>query len=78
MRFLLAYKDKTQKGSNYFKLFVEITNGIWVEAVYFGNTVPKAITRLTLRGDSWIAEIQKHQSRDRNSGQFKKFKRKIA
>lgn len=76
MKFLVLYKNVTSRGANYFKLLVEIANGIWVEAVYFGNTTPKAISKISLRGDSWIVEIQKHQSRDKYTGKFKKFTRK--
>lgn len=76
MKFMILYKDVTSKGANYFKILVEIANGIWVEAVYFGNTTPKAISKISLRGDSWVAEIQNHQSRDKYTGKFKKFKRK--
>ena len=76
MKFIILYKDVTSRGSNYFKLLVEIANGIWVEAVYFGNTTPKTISKISSRGDSWVVEIQKHQSRDKYTGKFKKFKRK--
>lgn len=71
MKFMILYKDTTSKGSNYFKLLVEYANGIWDEAVYFGNTTPKEITSLRAYKDGWIAEIQKHTSRDKNSGRFK-------
>ena len=71
MNFMVLYKDRTSKNSNYFKLLVEVANGIWEEATYFGNTTPKQITSLKLYKDSWIAEIQKHTSRDRDSGKFK-------
>lgn len=71
MNFSILYKDKTSKGSNYFKLLVEISNGLWEEAVYFGNTVPKEITSLKLHKDKWIAEIQKHTSRDQHTGRYK-------
>ena len=71
MRFIILYKSKTSKGANYFKLLVEISNGIWEEATYFGNTTPKRITSLRLQGDNFIAEIQRHTSRDKNTGRFK-------
>lgn len=71
MNFMVLYKDKTSKGSNYFKLLVEYASGIWEEAVYFGNTTPKKITSLKAYKDGWIAEIQKHTSRGRDSGRFK-------
>lgn len=48
MNFAILYKDKTSKGANYFKLAVEIANGIWEEATYFGSTTPKEITSLKL------------------------------
>ncbi len=76
MNFKTLYKDVTSRGSNYYKLLVEIANGIWVDAVYFGNTAPKAITKLSAGKDGWIVEIQKHQSRDRDTGRFKHFTRK--
>lgn len=68
---MILYKSVTTKGSNYFKLLVEYANGIWEEATYFGNTTPKQVTSLKVYKDSWIAEIQKHTSRDRDSGRFK-------
>ena len=71
MNFIVLYKDKTSRSSNYFKLLVEYANGIWEEVTYFGNTTPKQITSLKAYKDSWIAEIQKHTSRDRDSGRFK-------
>ena len=71
MKFRILYKDVTSKGSNYFKLLVEIANGIWEEATYFGNTTPKEISSLRVYKDGWIAEIQKHTSRDRDTGKFK-------
>lgn len=71
MRFKILYKDKTSRGSNYFKLMVEIANGIWEDAVYFGNTEPKQITSVRLYKDGWIADIQKHVSRDKKTGRFK-------
>ena len=71
MNFMILYKSVTTKGSNYFKLLVEYANGIWEEATYFGNTTPKQVTSLKVYKDSWIAEIQKHTSRDRDSGRFK-------
>ena len=71
MNFTILYKSVTPKGSNYFKLLVEYASGIWEEATYFGNTTPKQITSLRAYKDSWIAEIQKHTSRDRDSGRFK-------
>ena len=77
MKFIVLYKDVTSKGANYFKLLVEFANGIWEEATYFGNTTPKEISSLRVYKDSWIAEIQKHTSRDRDTGKFKG-KRKVA
>lgn len=71
MRFKVLYKDKTPKGSNFFKLLVEFAKDIWEEAVYFGNTVPTAVTGLTPYKSGWIASIQKHTSRDRDTGRFK-------
>ena len=78
MNFLVLYKDKTSRGSNYYKVSVEIANGIWVDAVYFGNTVPKSISKVIATNTGWIVEIQRHQSRDRDTGKFKKFIRKVA
>lgn len=71
MNFQILYKSQTNKGSNYFKLLVEVANGIWEEATYFGSTTPKEITSLTLNKDRWIAQIQKHTSRDQVTGKFK-------
>lgn len=71
MNFTILYKDRTSRNSVYYKMLVEIANGIWEEATYFGNTTPKQITSLRLYKDSWIAEIQKHTSRDRDNGRFK-------
>lgn len=71
MNFITLYKSVTTKGSNYFKLLVECASGIWEEATYFGNTTPKQITSLKVYKDGWVAEIQKHTSRDRDSGRFK-------
>lgn len=71
MPFQVLYRGQTSKGSNYFKLYVEYANGIWEDAVYFGNTTPKEITSLRPYKDGWIAEIQKHTSRDQKTGQFK-------
>ena len=71
MNFAILYKDKTSKGANYFKLLVEIANGIWEEATYFGSTTPKEITSLVLRNDRWVAQIQSHTSRDQVTGKFK-------
>lgn len=71
MNFIILYKSKTAFGCNYYKLLVEYANGIWEEATYFGNTEPKQITRLFLSGDHWKVEIQKHTSRDRDTGKFK-------
>lgn len=71
MNFAILYKSKTSKGANYFKLLVEIANGIWEEATYFGSTTPRKITALVLKNDRWVAQIQKHTSRDQVTGQFK-------
>ena len=71
MNFAILYKDKTSRGANYFKLLVEIAHGIWEEATYFGSTTPKEITSLTLNKDRWVAQIQKHISRDQVTSQFK-------
>lgn len=71
MRFIILYRDKTSRGANYFKLLVEYATGLWEEATYFGNTTPKQVTSMRLYKDSWIVEIQKHTSRDKNSGRFK-------
>lgn len=70
MAFKVLYKSKTTRGSNYFKLLVEIANGIWEDAVYFGSTVPKRISSLTPYGDTWKAEIQPHTSRNQLTGRF--------
>lgn len=70
MTFKVLYKSKTAKGSNYFKLLVEVANGIWQDAVYFGSTVPKKISSLTPYGDAWRAEIQPHTSRNQVTGRF--------
>lgn len=70
MPFVILYKAVTSKGSNYYKLLVEVGNGIWEEATYFGNTTPKKITGLRLYKDGWIADIQKHTSRSRDTGRF--------
>ena len=71
MRCIVLYKDKTTRGANYYKLDVEIANGIWEEATYFGNTTPKKVTKLRMYKDSWVAEIQDHTSRDMYTGRFK-------
>lgn len=71
MNFKILYKDVTSRGSNYFKLLVEYAHGIWEEATYFGNTVPKKISSLRVYKDGWVAEIQKHVSRDKNTGRYK-------
>ena len=71
IKFKVLYKGQTNKGSNYYKLYVEYAHDIWEEATYFGNTVPKKITDLRPYKDGWIAEIQKHTSRDKNTGKFK-------
>ena len=71
MNFAILYKSKTSKGANYFKLLVEIANGIWEEATYFGSTTPKEITSLVLRNDRWVAQIQSHTSHDQVTGKFK-------
>lgn len=76
MQFQILYKDRTERGANYYKLLVEIATGIWEEATYFGNTKPTEISSLRVYKDGWIAEIQKHTSRDRDTGRFKG-KRKI-
>lgn len=70
MPFKILYKAQTSKGSNYFKLLVEVANGIWEDAVYFGNTTPKEITSLRVYKDGWIADIQKHTSRNQKTGKF--------
>jgi hypothetical protein len=78
MQFIILYKAQTSRGHNYFKLLVEIAHGIWEEATYFGSTTPSAITSLSLSTNGyWVAEIQKHTSRDQNTGRFKG-KRKTA
>ena len=71
MNFKILYKDVTSRGTNYFKLLVEYAHGIWEEATNFGNTVPKKISSLKLYKDKWVAQIQKHTSRDQVTGQFK-------
>ena len=76
MQFKVLYRRQTSKGANYYKLMVEIANGIWEDATYFGNTFPKEISSLRVYKDGWIAEIQKHTSRDQKTGQFKG-KRKV-
>jgi hypothetical protein len=70
MRFRIVAKGKTPKGCNYYKMDVEVANGIWISATYFGNTVPKEITRIKLCGEWWIAQIQPHTSRNRDTGRF--------
>lgn len=77
MKFMVVTKERTTRGANYYKMLVEIANGIWEEAYYFGNTTPTEITSLHLsNNDTWVAEIQKHTSRDRDTGRFKG-KRKV-
>ena len=71
MNFKILYKGQTPRGANYWKLYVEYANGIWEDAVYFGNTRPTAISKLRVYKDGWIAEIQPHVSRDQKTGQFK-------
>lgn len=71
MDFKVLYRGRTERGSSYYKVMVEIANGIWEDAVYFGNTTPKKITSLRPYKDGWIAKIQKHTSRDLRTGQFK-------
>ena len=71
MNFIVLYRSLTSKGSSYYKLYVEYANGIWEEAIYFGNTTPKKISSLKPYKDGWIVEIQKHTSRDQKTGQFK-------
>lgn len=71
MKFIILYKDTTSKGSNYYKLLVEVANGIWEEAIYFGNTTPKVISKMSVYKDSWIAQIQPHVSRDKDTGRYK-------
>lgn len=71
MNFFVSGKGLTTRGSNYFSVDVEIANGIWIKSTYFGNTTPKAISSVKPSGDRWIAEIQKHISRDQHTGQFK-------
>lgn len=71
MNFFVSGKGLTARGSNYFDVDVEIANGIWIKSTYFGNTVPKSISSVKPSGDRWIAEIQKHTSRDKHTGQFK-------
>ena len=68
---MITSKNRTSKGSNYYKMLVEIANGLWETAYYFGNTMPKKITSLSLSGDRWVAQIQPHTSRDRDTGRFK-------
>lgn len=71
MEFKILYKAKTSRGANYYKLDVEVANGLWESAVYFGNTTPKKITKLSVYGDGFIADIQSHTSRDMKTGRFK-------
>ena len=75
--FEVLYKKQTVSGSNYFKLLVTLDTGEQVEARYFGNTMPKDVISLHQRenGDI-IAKIQRHTSRDKNTGRFTNFKRK--
>ena len=77
MKYIILYKNKTSKGANYFKLMVEIANGIWEDAVYFGSTVPRMITSLKPYKNGWTAQIQQHISRDQMTGRYK-CKRKVA
>lgn len=77
MNFYVSGNGYTTKGSHYFDVDVEISDGIWVKATYFGSTVPKSISSLRLSGERWVAEIQKHISRSQSTGRFVG-KRKIA
>lgn len=76
--FEVLYRKQTTQGSNYFKLLVTLEDGTQVEARYFGNTVPKKISYLYQRGNYLLAAIQKHTSRDQQSGRFTSFRRKEA
>ena len=78
LNFEILYKSITAKKANYYKLLVEVADGIWEEAFYFGNTTPKQVTKLSYKNDMWKVEIQKHTSRDRDTGKFTSFKRKEA
>ena len=71
MNFIILHKGQTSKGSNYYKLLVEISDGIWDGAIYYGSTRPKQVTSLRVYKDSWVAEIQPHTSRDQKTGRFK-------
>lgn len=70
MPFKILYKSRTARGSNYFKLLVEIASGIWEDAVYFGNTTPKKISSVSPYGNAWKVEIQPHTSRNQQTGRF--------
>lgn len=70
MAFKVLYKAQTSKGANYYKMMVEVGKDIWEDAVYFGNTAPTAVTALRVYKDGWIAEIQKHTSRNQKTGRF--------
>lgn len=70
MNFITLYKNTAKNGSTYFKLYVEIASGIWVNAYYYGNTVPKKISKIYPWKDGWKVEIQQHTSRDRLTGKF--------
>ena len=77
MNFQILEKGVTNRGANYFKLLVEVEKGVWLEATYFGNTTPKEVTKIsTTKNGSLVVEIQKHTSRDKYTGKFKKFTRK--
>lgn len=71
MNFIILYRGQTTRNGSYYKLLVEYETGLWREATYFGNTVPKRITSIFLRNDNWIVEIQPHTSRDKATGRFK-------
>lgn len=71
MKFIILYRGISSRGASYYKLYVEIFNGYWEEATYFGSTKPKCISKLKIYKDGWIAEIQPHTSRSQKTGQFK-------
>jgi hypothetical protein len=71
INFIVLYKAQTPKGANYYRLLVEYAEDLWDFATYFGNTTPTAVTSLKPYNDGWIAEIQPHTSRDRDTGRFK-------
>ena len=70
--FIILYKGQTETKCNYFKLLVQLDEGLWKEAYYFGNTVPKNVTATFISNNGRLkVDIQVHTSRDKNTGKFK-------